>query len=65
MVSSSCRSRSCEGPRPRGAPFFHHAASSSAPPAGANVPGVDAIGHVDPGGGGPINFYGLAFELAG
>jgi len=29
------------------------------------VPGVDAIGHVDPSGGGAINMYGLAFELAG
>lgn len=34
-------------------------------PNGANVPGVAAIGHVSPGGGGPRNAYGTAFAAAG
>ena len=35
------------------------------PFAGANVPGVKAIGHVDANGGGILNGYGLAFYLNG
>lgn len=34
-------------------------------PNGANVPGVAAIGHINPGGGGAANAYGAAFSQAG
>lgn len=34
-------------------------------PNGANVPGVQALGHVDPSGGGSRNAFGKAFQSAG
>lgn len=34
-------------------------------PNGANVPGVAGLGHVDPQGGGQLNFFGRAFQDAG
>jgi len=54
--------------QPRALLFLCCAAAASAfqiyvpdNPNGANVPGVAAIGHVAPGGGGVNNKYGLAF----